>query len=65
MKSLRVEKASCVQGNDRPAILEHSEQEGLYEMRLEVTEPSEAVMSLEFIVGKWESLDDLRFKFTP
>ena len=44
MKSLRVEKAWCGQGNERPAILEHSEQEGMYEMRLEVTEPFEAVI---------------------
>lgn len=44
MKALRVGKPWCVQGNERIAMLEHGEQEGIYEMRSEVTKPYEAVI---------------------
>lgn len=37
-------KTLCVQGNERIAMLEHGEQEGLYEMSSEVTKPYEAVI---------------------
>lgn len=44
MKALRVGKPWCVQGNERIEMLEHGEQEGIYEMRSEVTKPYEAVI---------------------
>lgn len=44
MKALRVGKPWCAQGNERIAMLEHGEQDGIYEMKSKVIKSHEAVI---------------------